>query len=231
MWHLHFGEVFTNGGFDIVIQNPPFVRNERLSEVRKDELARVFEVLTRRSYLYCYFYLRSLNILKPSGLGVIISSNSWLDVGYGAELQQQLLTTSTILKIVDSSVERTFANADINTIICFVQRELPAETSSTTFISLRAPFNIAIYDEARQRLISRTNTQLLSEGKDELGRFTGGKWGGRYLRARTPTGRSLNALATSSTTLANLLTSPSALKPGQIAFSTSNSARRDVARS
>ena len=87
-WSVEFAEVFDKrGGFDIVVANPPYVRQEKIGP-NKDELKKEYaSAVTARSDLYCYFYARALQMLRNGGMHVFVCSNSWLDVGYGAKLQ------------------------------------------------------------------------------------------------------------------------------------------------
>ncbi len=126
-WRIDFADVLLNGGFDVVIANPPYVRQEEIApKAYKDALAGQYSAAaTARSDLYCYFYARGLQLLKEGGTHVFVCSNSWLDVGYGARLQQYLLQTAHVQAIYESALERQFATADINTIISVIRKTAP----------------------------------------------------------------------------------------------------------
>lgn len=152
VWDIAFPEVFgeeqENRGFDIVIGNPPYVRQEHIAnphlpreeaasekqkQMYKAQLARAayqayptfFDYkagiaarkIDAKSDLYIYFYLLGLRVLQPKGTFCFITSNSWLDVGYGKDLQEFLLKYCRINMILDNQVKRSFSSADINTII------------------------------------------------------------------------------------------------------------------
>jgi hypothetical protein len=149
VWDIDFGEIFGDkGGFDIVIGNPPYVRQEMISppeklksevdlEDRKEYKERLInsvkarfpmvEKLDRKSDLYVYFYFHGLSLLNPKGTFCFITSNSWLDVGYGAELQEFLCKYVPIIAVYDNP-KRSFAHADVNTIIALFGA--PAEEGS-----------------------------------------------------------------------------------------------------
>lgn len=217
-WRIHFAEVFAKGGFDIVIENPPYIRNELLSDEFKDKISSRFPELGRRSDIYCYFYAQCIEILKLKGIGVIISSNSWLDVGYGTNLQRILLNKSKLLSVVDSSHERTFENADINTIIAFVQKDTSSDDAVTEFISLKYNFEVASINKEYQRIICRNKLQLIKEGSDSSGKYIGGKWGGRYLRAPDVYWKILSKSPSLFTTLGEISTVAFGLKTGANQF-------------
>ncbi|MFA6064927.1 MAG: DNA methyltransferase [archaeon] len=138
IWDIDFAEIFGDkDGFDIVIGNPPYVRQEMISppnktkiEVKQEDRKEYKEKLVasiknrfdeindinRQSDLYLYFYFHGLSLLNQKGTFCFITSNSWLDVGYGAELQEFLCKFVPILGIYDNP-KRSFAHADVNTII------------------------------------------------------------------------------------------------------------------
>jgi hypothetical protein len=150
VWDLAFVEVFADGnnGFDIVLGNPPYVRQEsitapvihgvQINEEKKEYKSKlalaayrsfphffgykpgsnlVAHKIDAKSDLYIYFYLRGLSLLNDKGSFCFITSNSWLDVGYGADLQEFLLRHSHVRMILDNEMKRSFKEADVNTII------------------------------------------------------------------------------------------------------------------
>jgi len=139
VWEIGFAETFgQKGGFDIVIGNPPYVRYQKIlpptkmrQELDQDDIVRYKEQLIRsvhshfadvvnidmKSDYYLYFYFDGLALLNRSGTLCLITSNSWLDVQYGRALREFLLRRSRILAIYDNP-KRSFAHADINTVIC-----------------------------------------------------------------------------------------------------------------
>ncbi len=180
VWDIAFPEVFgeeqENRGFDIVIGNPPYVRQEHIAnphlpreeattgenkQIYKAQLARAayqayptfFDYkagiaarkIDAKSDLYIYFYLLGLRVLQPKGSFCFITSNSWLDVGYGKDLQEFLLKYCRINMILDNQVKRSFSSADINTIIALFSA--PAEKTDedilnhvARFILFKVPF-------------------------------------------------------------------------------------------
>ena len=172
-------------GFDVVIANPPYVRQEQISpKPYKDGLVEQYaDAATARSDLYCYFYDRGLQLLRDGGMHVFVCSNSWLDVGYGAKLQQHLLNTAHVQAIYESALERQFATADINTVISVIRKaNTVADGDLTRFVSLRAEFDAALANADLRREITRTRAGLRAAGTSGS-RFVGDKWGGKYLRA------------------------------------------------
>ena len=182
-WRIEFGEVFNeNLGFDVAIANPPYVRQEDIGASKAELTGLYSDAAVARSDLYCYFYARALQLLAHGGSHVFVCSNSWLDVGYGAKLQEYLLKNAHVRDIFESAVERQFSTADINTIISVIRKGQPDESALTRFVSLRDEFDRAVGDASLRRELIRTRDALFSAGTEGT-KYTGDKWGGKYLRA------------------------------------------------
>jgi len=170
IWGIEFADVFAEkGGFDIVIGNPPYVRQEVIADPSgkikdKREYKKFLEEMVRmdfpkdfskssridaRSDLYTYFYIRGLHLLNPKGIHTFICSNSWLDVGYGAWLQKFLLTRCRIEFIIDNLAKRSFKSADVNTIISIIHApETKVDQKHLVkFIAFKKPFEEVIFTE------------------------------------------------------------------------------------
>ena len=169
-------------GFDVVIGNPPYVRQEDIpNKSTYLDQALYTDATTPRSDLYCYFYARALQLLRAQGVNIFICSNSWLDVGFGSSLKRHLLLNSHIQAIYESAVERQFSTAQINTIISIIRNTAAKAGHPTDFVSLRDEFDLAIADANRRRTIVKDQRTLLSAEKASGNH--GDKWGGKYLRA------------------------------------------------
>ena len=177
VWFLDFAEVLLGpkGGFDIVIGNPPYLRQEEIrdllgrfgsGEYKAKLQAAVQEDLERfgpyntnfqppkpagRSDLYTYFYVRSLALLHEKGVHAFVVSVSWLDVKFGAWLQRVFLEAAPLRYVIENRVKRSF-EADVNTVITVAhalrKKKLP-ENWPVFFIAVRKPFeDVDLMDEA-----------------------------------------------------------------------------------
>ena len=88
-----------DGGFDIVIGNPPYVRQELLGE-QKDYFAKKYLVYHGMADLYSYFIEKGIGLLKADGLFGIIVANKWMRANYGEPLRKWLKKTN-IQQIID----------------------------------------------------------------------------------------------------------------------------------
>ena len=188
-WGVEFAEVFDRrGGFDIAVANPPYVRQEQIGPTKAALTKLYASAATARSDLCCYFYARALQMLRTGGMHVFVCSNSWLDVGYGAKLQEYLLRNSHVRAVYESAVERQFSTAQINTMISIIEKTADDSLRRTRFVSLRDEFEKSLANAASRREIVVPNTELIEAGTDApdaRGRrkYVGDKWGGKYLRA------------------------------------------------
>jgi hypothetical protein len=86
-WHAEFPEIMKAGGFDAVIGNPPYVRQETLGHA-KPYFQKHFSVYQGTADLYVYFIEKSLSLLRTDGLFGFIVSNKWMRANYGNPLRQ-----------------------------------------------------------------------------------------------------------------------------------------------
>ncbi|BAJ50607.1 type II restriction enzyme, methylase subunit [Candidatus Caldarchaeum subterraneum] len=103
---------------DIVVMNPPYVRQEKIPKNVKEHYVKSYG-LDRTSDIYAYFMVRALKLLNERGAAVIISSDKWLEVGYGLKLQEVL---KPYLLAIYGQRERSFG-ADVNTVITMLRKE------------------------------------------------------------------------------------------------------------
>lgn len=96
-----FPEIFKDGGFDIIVGNPPYVRQETLGEdFKKYAKSHYKNTYSGTADLYVYFIEKSLSILKKDGLYSMIIANKWIKTKYGNSLRN-FLKTKHIFEIVD----------------------------------------------------------------------------------------------------------------------------------
>jgi len=109
LWWLHFSEIKQrNGGFDIVIANPPFVRMELIMDDKPALKRRFPHLYAGRADLYVYFYGLGMHILRDGGCLTFISSNSYLNSKFGEKLRQHFLDTVTIRTLIDFAETKVF---------------------------------------------------------------------------------------------------------------------------
>ncbi|MDB9374050.1 Eco57I restriction-modification methylase domain-containing protein [Nodularia sphaerocarpa] len=99
-------------GFDIVIGNPPYVRQEQIKEL-KPTLKEKFDCYTGVADLFVYFFERGYQLLKSGGVLSYICSNKYFRSGYGQKLRDFLGKNTTIQQLID------FSDTDVFTAIAY----------------------------------------------------------------------------------------------------------------
>ena len=135
-WKKEFSEIFENGGFDIVIGNPPYVRQESIKEI-KPHLQKNYTVYTGVADLYCYFYELGYKLLKKdSGYLGFITSNKWFRAKYGQNLRQFLLENTEILEIIDYNGIKIFDGATVDSNIIVFKAKKDSENINEMSIKI-----------------------------------------------------------------------------------------------
>jgi hypothetical protein len=99
-WEKGFPWLKEVGGFDVVIGNPPYVRQETLRE-NKEYLKAHFKAFDSTADLYTYFIERAITLLRNGGLFSFIVSSSFLRSHFGRALRSYLRQSAALLELVD----------------------------------------------------------------------------------------------------------------------------------
>jgi adenine-specific DNA-methyltransferase len=131
-WKLYFADVFRkNGGFDITIANPPYVRQETIKPLKpklKDEFGEFF---CGTSDLYTYFYKRGLEMLKNGGHLCFIAPNKFMRAAYGKNTRE-LLTTKAAPKLVIDFGDLPIFDATTYPAILLLEKNVPQPEEKAT---------------------------------------------------------------------------------------------------
>src|SRR5262245_34978339 len=109
-WPAAFPAVFARGGFDAVIGNPPYVRQEHLAAHKP--LLRRFASYDGAADLYVYFVELAHRLARPGGRFCLITPNKWLTAGYARALRGHLADQHSIEGVVDLGRTPLFGGAD-----------------------------------------------------------------------------------------------------------------------
>ena len=124
LWHTWFTDVFENGGFDIVIGNPPYIQLQG----NGGSLAKLYESCKYESFartgdIYCLFYEQGWRMLKNGGHLCYITSNKWMRAGYGKDLRQFLAKKTNPKLLLDFGGIQVFDSATVDTNILLFSKE------------------------------------------------------------------------------------------------------------
>ncbi len=105
--------MFAAGGFDVVVANPPYVRQEWISEY-KPYLQTHYRAFDGTADLYVYFYELGMNLLKPGGRLCFIVTNKWMRAGYGEALRRFFAESAWVESVVNfGHAKQIFEDADV----------------------------------------------------------------------------------------------------------------------
>ncbi len=116
-WNEEFKEIMSNGGFDVVIGNPPYVQLQKMKEGSKKLQKIGYRTFERTGDLYALFYEKGLDLLKVNGLLTFITGSAWLRTNYGKSLRRFFLEKTELLQVIDFSDCSIFKDATVLTTI------------------------------------------------------------------------------------------------------------------
>ena len=128
LWHTWFSDVFNRedgkNGFDIVIGNPPYIQLQN----NGGELAALyenckFETFARTGDIYCLFYEKGWQVLRPNGHLCFITSNKWMRAGYGEKTRGFFAAKTNPKYLIDFAGVKIFENATVDTNILIFAKE------------------------------------------------------------------------------------------------------------
>ncbi len=126
-WDMEFPQVFLREqrGFDGVLGNPPYVRQELIQESKPFLQVGYPRVYHGTADLYVYFVERGVNLLRWEGLLAYISSNKWLRTNYGTKLRSCLSQETRLTRLIDFGDARIFPEATAYPAILMLQNSIP----------------------------------------------------------------------------------------------------------
>lgn len=176
VWRERFAEVFADGGFDVVIGNPPYVRQELLAPI-KPHLKEHFLSFNGVADLYTYFYELGVLVLKSDGVLSYIVTNKWLKSGYGEALRRYFAEHTVFEQIIDFGHAPIFEDADVFPCIVLIRRVKAPIEEVQSKLKPAAPMTI-ICAVPREKLADINLRQFVRQQGYEVpwARFTAKAW-------------------------------------------------------
>lgn len=123
-WRMMFTEVFDreNGGFDIVIGNPPYIK-EYTNRAAFDGFREVSPYYMGKMDLWYGFACHGIDFLRKNGALCFIAQNNWTTNAGAKLMRKKIMDDSRILQMLDFNTYMVFENADIQTMIMLFQHD------------------------------------------------------------------------------------------------------------
>ena len=147
-WKEQFPEVFEKGGFDVIIGNPPYVRQELFKEI-KPYLEKNYKCYNSVADLYTYFIELGIRLINEEGKFSFILPNKFLKSAYGKEIRKVIKNESNLELLFDFDDYPVFDDATTYPIIYILNRQ--KEYKNDYFI----------YSEINNRLANRNPIESL----------------------------------------------------------------------
>lgn len=135
LWHLYFKDVFDNNKFDIIIGNPPYIKEPTNNKA--------FIGLHDSPYyqgkmdIWYFFASFCLDLLDDNGgIECFIAQNNWITSSGASRFRDKVLKETEILSFVDFGNYKVFQSAGIQTMIYILKKCKPQDTYSTSYSRL-----------------------------------------------------------------------------------------------
>lgn len=122
------------GPFDLVIGNPPYVRQEAIKDQKsqlqkfygaKDEKGSLVGAYAGMADLFVYFIQRGIELLNPGGAFAYITSNKWYRAKYGTNLRGWMNRHTELKRVIDFGDAEVFDAIAYPTIFVATRRDAP----------------------------------------------------------------------------------------------------------
>lgn len=101
----------------MLIGNPPYVRHEKIKELKPKLKIEGYKSYNGTADLYIYFFEQGYRLLKDGGILSFITSNKWTRAKYGKQFRDFILKNTNILDYIDFNGVKVFESATVDTSI------------------------------------------------------------------------------------------------------------------
>jgi methylase of polypeptide subunit release factors len=169
-----FGDVLGRGGFDLVLGNPPYVKNKDLDAGRKQLWSRTYRCARGQFDLMVLFLEKGLEVLRPGGRLGFLVSNKFMASDYGKEIRRRILDTCQIEEITDLSSAQIFREAAVYPTILILRKHARRRSAGGKVLlrhgvkDLSAPGGVSIPQSYFERRSDRILTTAVTHSSLRL---------------------------------------------------------------
>ena len=192
LWHTWFYDVFSQGGFDIVIANPPYIgvkdHKAHFDKVREGSLREYF--IGKMDYFYFFFH-HAINILRNQGNAAFITTNYYVTADGAIKLRKHLNSDCSIKMLVNLGEMKLFENApgQHNMITLFSKNTNDEERSECRIIDVHRTG--ALNEHLFSDIIGAKDERTSYSSKSQLDLFEGN---GFYIRLDSSSNNSIEKI-------------------------------------
>ena len=121
-WNKEFKEIIENGGFDVIIGNPPYVRIQTLDKDQVEYFNKNYKSATKNYDIYILFIEKGLSLLKENGVLGLILPHKFFQGEMGEKIRRYIYETKSLYKIVDFTTNQIFEGATTYTCLLFLSK-------------------------------------------------------------------------------------------------------------
>jgi len=148
-WRFEFPEVLDDNGnftgFDVVIGNPPYIQLQSMGSVADAYKKMNYQVFERTGDIYCLFYERGYQLLKPQGRLCYITSNKWMRADYGEKIRKFFIENSNPELLIDFSGVKVFDEATVDVNVLMFQKDKNRQQTQSCIVKTENIKNLSVF--------------------------------------------------------------------------------------
>ena len=183
LYKLWFGEVIKDGGFDVIIGNPPYLRVQGIDKEISEEYKKIYKSAIGKYDLYVLFVEKGLNLLSKGGILNYIIPHNWANSNFGKGLRKY--TKSYLYKFISFDAYQVFNASTYSSLVWFkkenvtqfryiqLDKDLETNTELENYLNSfqNKDYTKILNSELTENtwtLTNRTTYEILTKLKDNL---------------------------------------------------------------
>lgn len=122
-WQDKFKQIMDNGGFDVIIGNPPYVRIQTLDKAQVDYFNTTYESPEKNYDIYILFIEKGFKLLREGGILGFILPHKFFQGENGKRIREFIYRNKAVYQIVDFGTNQVFEDASTYTCLLFLQKK------------------------------------------------------------------------------------------------------------